>query len=235
MYEKRWQWQVFLLTLMLIYTAENVVFIIRVGYQQQYSVRHLLVKESGKGFGLVIHPSEAFLLYVNSSSLIYTLSDIRDEDVRVSISLHSFGPRSGGIARKPSFMIFGQSKKNEMPSRNSNDSHSFVPTQNSLGPVLGELSFNLSQQQRMGKSTGTYTLLANGKKEVAKIILQTGIFEDEEYVHTAIAKKVEPSLPQVPKFSEYLNVSNVHNGVSLLLCMRGINQVDLEKILGDLP
>lgn len=41
---------------------EHVIFTVKCSYQQQMSVRHMLVKQASKGFGFFVHASEGFLL-----------------------------------------------------------------------------------------------------------------------------------------------------------------------------
>ena len=121
----------------------------------------------------------------------------------------------GSLVRKPSFLMFGiQSKKNDQIRITSQSNHepiAFVPHPSLLGQSIGEVQFNLHASSKFTKSSGTYTL-SNGKKEVAKLFLKMGTYEDVEVVQTDIEKKIA-KIPIIPEFSDFLNVLNETNMV----------------------
>jgi hypothetical protein len=123
----------------------------------------------------------------------------------------------GSLVRKPSFLMFRvQSKKNDqirMNSHGNNEPIAFVPHPSLLGQVLGEVHFTFPQLTRDSKSSGTYTLV-NGKKEVAKIFLKMGIYDDVQIIQSDVEKEIA-KIPEMPEFSDFLNVLNESNMVDL--------------------
>jgi len=123
----------------------------------------------------------------------------------------------GNLVRKPSFLMFrAQSKKNDqmrMKSHGSNEPISFVPHPSLLGQVIGELQFAIPLLTRDQKSSGTYTLV-NGKKEVAKVFLKMGIYDDVQIIQSDVEKEIA-KIPDMPMFAEFLNVLNESNTVNL--------------------
>lgn len=121
----------------------------------------------------------------------------------------------GNLVRKPSFLMFRtQSKKNDQTRMNSHANSepiSFVPHPSLLGPILGEVQFSLLSHNKNSKSSGTYTLVS-GKKEVAKVLIKMGVYDDIEIIQSDIEKEIE-KIPDVEQFSDFLNVLNESNMV----------------------
>jgi hypothetical protein len=139
-------------------------------------------------------------------------SDVKDEEMRVTISLHTNGPSAQGglgksnLGRRASFMFFGP-KRPELSSRPLSGGHA-ADSNSSPGLTLGEVSFTLNAH--VGKSSiKPFSLVsANGKKEVAKIMVQTGLFVDQDYSYEEdllSQKEIIPE-PEVAEYSNYLNV-----------------------------
>lgn len=121
----------------------------------------------------------------------------------------------GNLVRKPSFLMFRtQSKKNDqmrMNSQGNTEPIAFVPHPSLLGQNLGEVHFTLPPTTKNSKSSGTYTLV-NGKKEVAKVLLKMGIYDDIQIIQSDIEKEIA-KIPEMAEFSDFLNVLNESNMV----------------------
>jgi hypothetical protein len=78
----------------------------------------------------------------------------------------------------------------------------------SAGLTLGEVSFTF--KAGVGKSSiKPFSLMSpNGKKEVAKIMVQTGLFMDQDYSHEEelLSKKEVVPEPDVAEYANFLNV-----------------------------
>jgi hypothetical protein len=149
--------------------------------------------------------------------IFLTFSDVNDDKVSVSITMHAYdsGSSRGNLVRKPSFLMFrSQSKKQDQVKMGSNagtEPIAFVPHPSLLGQVLGEVHFTLPPYSKNFKTSGTYTL-SNGKKEVAKMFLKMGFYDDVQIIQSDIEKKIA-KIPEVPEFSDFLNVLNDSNMV----------------------
>ena len=172
-------------------------------------------------------------------------SDIRDEEARIHISMHSYaldGHQSGGLTRKSSFLFFNKNQRDNVSHRTSGytDAQPFVPSHSAIGSLLGELSFSV--QVTRGKGViKTHSLTTNhGKKEVAKLKLQTGLFLEEDFQYEeVVAQRAPPPPPDVPEFADFVNIMIQSNMVHPFLEVSRYAKLifislDLEKVLDGL-
>lgn len=161
-----------------------------------YSEKFQTVKESVKGFGLGADLMEGFIFDVPTD---------RDE-FTVTIRLFAGESNNNTLPISPSMESFGhastRSSTNKIMAGLSNLLQSSGVSEPVSPPVaantlLGELSFSLPTKNAFPKVTGTYAFSLNGKKEVAKCVMQMGMLMDEPFV--AI-----PEEPEVP-VADYLN------------------------------
>ena len=134
--------------------------------------------------------------------------------------MHAYTPdghSTSGITRKPSFLFFNSVKKQDQYSiRNASytDAHAFVPSHSTIGTLLGELSFSVHMTPGRG-IVKTHSLTANnGRKEIAKIMVQTGLYIEEDFFDREVAIERAP-MPQsdVPEFAEFVNLMFATNMV----------------------
>lgn len=140
-------------------------------------------------------------------------SDVKEDEIRVTISLltknNNAGQAHSTLGRRASFMFFGP-KRTDLSSQSA-DSNS------SMGLTLGEVTFTF--KAGVGKSSvKPFSLMSpNGKKEVAKVMIQTGLFMDQEYSHEEelLAKKEVVPEPDVAEYANFLNVMMYAKSVCL--------------------
>ncbi|KAI9095213.1 hypothetical protein DFS34DRAFT_627062 [Phlyctochytrium arcticum] len=115
--------------------------------------------------------------------------------LRPKMSLLS-GLRRSPTASSLAFNAFGGASGSSTPTRGA------TVTGADGGQLLGEVSFMIPSRPGAGaKIPGEYTVMAlNGKKEIAKVMLQIGVFLDEDY-NTIVQEPVSTE----PEFTDYLN------------------------------
>ncbi|KAJ3044884.1 hypothetical protein HDV00_000166 [Rhizophlyctis rosea] len=185
--------------------VESVICKVQLNSQKGTTAPITLRKEQSKGFGLVAQPGEAFLFDTQNTS-----------EYTITIRLHAAPPPQPPRLPHSSSTY---SLYNTLTPSSSNDAlperHRRTHISQFLGsirtrnptvtmnngeamPLLGEVSFSLPTTPAFGKMTATYNLTLNGKKEMARVRLQVGMFVDEE-------REVEPEQPPLEDLADYLN------------------------------
>ncbi|TPX70696.1 hypothetical protein SpCBS45565_g01585 [Spizellomyces sp. 'palustris'] len=210
--------------------ATTVVCRIQIGSQSHNTATLSLRKEANKGFGLIAHPKEGFIFDTEDQDIRVT---IRLHSVPANArSPNDFSPH---LSTSPSFDCVPTaadptvlrpklgllSNLRRSPTSSSmgfnafNGSGTSTPsgTAPDAGQLLGELTFGVPGRASVGtKIPAEYMAMSpNGKKEIAKINMQMGVFLDEEY-----CPEPEPEpIPAEPEFVDYLNFLIHTTGASI--------------------
>ena len=162
---------------------------------------------SPKGFNITSHPGEGFLfdipeasgdftvairLYSKNSMVQHGFSSDTTSSMGLSQSIesfsHGFSSLSSTNLSSSKYSLFNTKLRPGSSSSTTLNNQALeydglrTPAPpNSLGTCLGEMSFSLPTNHPFGKVSGTYTIVHAGKKETGKIVLQMGLFLDEEF------------------------------------------------------
>ncbi|EGF80633.1 hypothetical protein BATDEDRAFT_24407 [Batrachochytrium dendrobatidis JAM81] len=164
-----------------------------------------------KGFHYSSHPMEGFIYDVpktqqdvNITIRLYSKCMNNDEphdgskshSGLMSPSMESFSSHASGFKRSTLSFFGGSGGSNTLIGKRSSahapsstfkqfqdqEALRFPASPNAVDVTLAEMSLTLPTQHAFSKITGSYTLTANGgKKEVARVNIQMGMFVEEEF------------------------------------------------------
>lgn len=152
-------------------------------------------------------PREAFLFDINVEEEEYTVnielhsgSSLMPTDLQHSASIESFVSNGTNSSSRPGdsvLKIFNTLRKGVLNNNNNNNaqggSHS--------SSLIGEVKVKINKHPEFVKTVESHSIMTNdGKKELAKLLVQTGIYFDEPEVEEEVVKE------SAEGFSDYLNV-----------------------------